>query len=359
MFADNQKISNRQLKRQMVISFAGVLVLLLSGGVAGGGLNAVFGIILGYLGLLAFFFFLSQNVTAMRKLVTGGKVLKWIVYLVYGSFLVLTGGYLLEQICKISHIYLLSEIDPNLLKILILVTAALGMGSDVQKRGRMGEASFSLIFWGFVLLLILAALHMRIPDVQAMPKVNGKSMLSYGYLYFSMGTIISLLPFAYVKTERRKKQTWEMGKSWLLLTILIISTVLILLGTYGYPGVKTMELPVLNLMAGTSLPGGFLDRFDIIWMALLLFALLFSLGSLLFYCVRLVRTKEDSDKEKESRISRNILWGAAALMWAASMVNIEGIKLNTVYLKLLQFGYAPLFVIITLLAGCGLRRRRK
>ena len=44
-------------------------------------------------------------------------------------------------------------------------------------------------------------------------------------------------------------------------------------------------------MAGTSLPGGFLERFDILWMAFLLMGLLFTLGSLLFY-VSLIGEKE-------------------------------------------------------------------
>lgn len=357
MFADNQRISNRQMKRQMLISFGGVLILLVSGEMAGGGRNAILGAFLGYGALLVYFFFLARNAVPIQNLTsTFGGVIKWLVSFLYGSFLILTGGYLLEKISQISNLYLLSDVDKELVKILILVVALLGMGGDTQKRGRMGEASFFWIFWGFVLLLILAASHMRVPDGSRMPAIDGHSLLLYGYRFFAVGTIVSIFPFAFTKSEGRGYQMRDLGKSWLLLMLLVVSTSLILLGTYGYPGVKTMELPVLNLMSGTSLPGGFLDRFDIIWMALLLFALLFSLGSLLFYSVRLLLPRSGMEKEKEGRNARRILVGASVLIWIVSRLAYNGYTIENIYLRLLECFYAPLFIIITLLAGWGYRR---
>lgn len=357
MFADNQRISNRQMKRQMLISFGGVLILLVSGNMASGGRNAILGAFLGYGALLVYFFFLARNAVPIQYLTSAfGGLIKWLVSFIYGSFLILTGGFLLEKISQISNIYLLADVDKDLVKILILLVALLGMGSDIQKRGRMGEASFTWIFWGFVLLLILAASHMKVPDGSRMPEIDGSSLLIYSYRFFAVGSIVSILPLAFTKTEGRGNQMWELGKSWLLLMLLVVSTSLILLGTYGYPGVKTMELPVLNLMSGTSLPGGFLDRFDIIWMGLLLFALLFSLGSLLFYSVRLLLPRNGMDKEKERCISRRILVGAAVLIWIVSKLNYNGFSVESIYMRLLEGFYAPLFIIITLLAGWGYRR---
>lgn len=360
MFADNQRISHRQLKRQMLVSFGGVLILLVSGEMAEGGRSALLGAFLGYGALLVYFFFLVRNASAFQHLSTNfDGIVKWLIYLIYGSFLVLTGGFLLAKISQISQIYLLPDVNEDVLKILILVTAAIGMGGDTQKRGRMGEVSFPWIFWGFVLLLVFAAVHMRVPDGSRMPAVEGDSLLTYGYRYFAVGCTISLFPLACARTEGRGSQMRELGKSWLILTLLVSATAVILLGTYGYPGVKTMELPVLNLMAGTSFPGGFLDRFDIIWMALLLFALIFSLASLLFYSVRLLIPKKEMTKEKERSLSGKILAGAALLVFAVSMVKFgDTAVIDQVYQRLLECVYAPLFVIMTPLAGWGNRRMR-
>ena len=360
MFADNQRISHRQLKRQMLLSFGGVLILLMSGEMAGGGRAGILGAFLGYGALLIYFFFLVRNASVFQHLsVIFGGIVKWLVYLVYGSFLVLTGGFLLERIGHISNLYLLPDVSGELLKFLILAVALLGMGGDIQKRGRMGEAAFPWVFWGFILLLILAAVHMRVPDGGQMPELEGGSLMLWGYRYFAVGCTVGLFPLACARTEGRGSQMWELGKSWLILTLMVAAAALILLGTYGYSGVNTIELPVLSLMAGTTLPGGFLDRFDIIWMAILLFSLIFSLGRLLFYSVRLAVSGSMTEPEKEKKMSCGVLIASALLMWIISAVRYgNSVGIETVYMRLLECFYAPLFVIITPLAGWGYRRMR-
>lgn len=360
MFADNQKISHRQLTRQMLLSFGGALILLISGEMAGGGRAGILGAFLGYGALVIYFFFLVRNASAFQHLsVIFGGIVKWVVYLIYGSFLVLTGGFLLERIGYICNLYLLPDVNGEFLKFLILAVALLGMGGDIQKRGRMGEAAFPWVFWGFILLLILAAVHMQVPDGSRMPELDGASWVLWGYRYFAVGCTAGLYPLACARTEGRGSQMWELGKAWLILTLMVAAAALILLGTYGYGGVKTMELPVLSLMAGTTLPGGFLDRFDIIWMAILLFSLLFSLGSLLFYSVRLAVAGSMVRQEKEKNMSRGSLIVSALLMWIVSAVRYgNGIGIAEIYMRLLECFYAPLFVIITPLAGWGHRRMR-
>lgn len=350
--SENTGISNRHMKRQLVITFGGALILLLSGEAAGGGRNAILGIVLGYGVLLAYLWILVKNRKEIQDLVVSGNILKWLMRLFYGSFLVLTGSFLLEKTSQITKIYLSANMNQNLVRILILTAAVIGMGSDTRKRARMGEMAFSLIFWGFVLLLILSAVHMRVPDGTQMPPLDARSVFFYGYQYFCVGSITSLYPFAYTKIKGDPNQTWSIGKAWMILSILFGATVLILLGTYGYPGVKSMELPVLNLMAGTNLPGGFLDRFDIIWMALLLFSLLFSIGSLMFYCVKIFLPENCGlDSEKREGYTRGILVAATLIIWVLSIVNFRGMVIEDVYMRLLKFFYGPLFVIITLLAG--------
>lgn len=361
MFADNQRISHRQMKRQILLSFGGVLLLFFSGEMAAGGRNAILGAFLGYGALLVYFFFLVRNASSFGSLGNSFEgAVKWLIYLIYGSFLVLTGGFLLEVISQVSSRYLLPGVNGDLLKILLLAAALLGMGGDTQKRGRMGEVSFPWVFWGFILLLIFAAVHMRVPRGDTLPPLVAGSLLLYGYRFFAVGAVISLFPFGCARTAGRGSQFRELGKCWLILTLLVTSAAVILLGTYGYPGVRTLELPILNLMSGTSIPGGFLERFDIIWMALLLFTLLFSLGSLMYYSVRLFLPRSASGKgnEEERKAGRRILAAASLLMWAASVVRIGDISIDAVYVRLLECFFAPLFVVITPLAGWGHRRTR-
>lgn len=355
MFSDNQRISHRQMKRQIVLTFAGPLLLLVSGAMAAGGRNAAVGGLLGYGALLLFLFFVVRNGAGFQNLSeTFGGTVKWLVCLIYGSFLVLTGGLLLELTAKISQLYLLPGVNTELLKLLFLACAALGLGTDVQKCGRMAEVAFPWIFWGFVLLLVVAAFHMEPPRSSQVPKLEPREVLNSAWGYFAVGCTVSLFPLACVRAEGGKSQMRELGKCWLLLTLLTLSAALILLGTYGYEGVGGMELPVLRLMSGTSLPGGFLERFDILWMALLLFSLLFTMGSLLFYSAKAAQRTMGQG----AKADRIILWGAALLMWGVSGAQYQGIGIADIYRTLLEFVYAPLFVVLVPLAGWGKRRLR-
>lgn len=346
------------MKRQILLTFAGPLLLLVSGAAAAGGRNGVLGVLLGYAALLLYLFFLVRSSAGFQNLSeTFGGVVKWFVRLIYGSFLVVTGGFLLELTARLSSLYLLPDINQELLKLLILACALLGLGADVQKRGRMAEVAFPWIFWGFVLLLVLAAVHMEPPRSGEVPGLEAGGTLKSAYSYFAVGCTVSMLPLACIRTEGKKSHMRELGKCWLLLTLLTAAAALILLGTYGYEGLGAMELPILRLMSGTSLPGGFLERFDILWMALLIFAMLFTLGSLLFYSAKIIWQPKTGGNGREAGGRRRlILCAAALLMWAASAAQYRGSTLSEIYRPLLEFVYAPLFVVLLPLAAWGKRR---
>ena len=111
MFSDNGMISSRQLKRQMVLSFLGVLLLLGTGEAAGGGGNALLGFFLGILLLLAYLFLLVRTAEVYRA---PEKYLglpgKWLLTGVYLSYLALSGGVLLEEMSRVVQIYLLPSV---------------------------------------------------------------------------------------------------------------------------------------------------------------------------------------------------------------------------------------------------------
>ena len=52
---------------------------------------------------------------------------------------------------------------------------------------------------------------------------------------------------------------------------------------FGWGRLKYESCPILPLLAGAELPGNVLARFDVLWMGFLLYSLLFSIGSFLYY----------------------------------------------------------------------------
>src|SRR5699024_12619825 len=57
-----------------------------------------------------------------------------------------------------------------------------------------------------------------------------------------------------------------------------------------------------SLMASANIPGDFLDRFDALWMVFLLFALLYSVGTVLFYSQHLISKNPGVDR-KSTRLN--------------------------------------------------------
>lgn len=96
-------------------------------------------------------------------------------------------------------------------------------------------------------------------------------------------------------------------------------------------------------MAQGSIPGGFLERFDIVWISVLLYSLLFSLGSLLFYSGHL--SERCGAKPWAIRVI------AAVGMWLG-MAGFFG-KLPVFLLKL----SVPLFWLLLFLAVLVKRRK--
>ena len=98
-------------------------------------------------------------------------------------------------------------------------------------------------------------------------------------------------------------------------------------------------------MAGTSLPGGFLERFDILWMAFLLMGLLFTLGSLLFY-VSLIGEKTGLWKPQNLYVQI----GTVLFIWLLSCAE-SGWSV--------RYGYFPFFLAITVLLGFCQKHMKK
>lgn len=292
MFADNDCISHRQLLRQMILALLGAWLLFLAGDASEQAENGLLGLFFGFVLLAVWSMLLLDSAKVYENLAAWvGKYGRAGIIAFYLSFLILTGSYLLERISGICSEYLVSGIRPEAVSLLLLVAAGVGVGNDIQRRARLAEIFYPIVMTGFVLLLLLAVFHMRPESFQetaglSVEKIAGESLKTLG-----AGTILALLPFLLGQVDRENRISRPllegMGKLWFLLT----AAAVILLGTFGIGGVRQMEVPVLQLMAGTRLPGEFLERFDIVWLALLLCSILFALGSILFYGSHLVHWK--------------------------------------------------------------------
>lgn len=341
MFADNDCISHRQLLRQMILALLGAWLLFLAGDAGEQAENGLLGLFLGFVLLAAWSMLLLDSAKVYENLEAWvGKYGRAGIIVFYLSFLILTGSYLLERISGICSEYLVSGIRPEAVSLLLLVAAGVGVGNDIQRRARLAEIFYPIVMTGFVLLLLLAVFHMRPESFQetaglSVEKIAGESLKTLG-----AGTVLALLPFLLGQVDRENRISRPllegMAKLWFLLT----AAAVILLGTFGIGGVRQMEVPVLQLMAGTRLPGEFLERFDIVWLALLLCSILFALGSILFYGSHLVHWK--------GTCGRLFRFAMGAAVYAGSVTGAAN-GIAHWYPEVTRRFFLPVFLLLTVL----------
>lgn len=286
MFADNHRISSLQMERQFMMTYLGPILLMGSGMFQGR--NGILGILVGAILLCIWNFFLHRHTGFYRNPDKyWGKYMGKVIWGIYQSYLFLIGGWLLYQMASVAKVYFLSGVPLEWI-IGIIALVALGGCQTMQARGRLAQVSWSGICAIFVGLLLLAAFQ---------EKESFSQTISYGAwtksdvleigknaIYF-VGNLLGivLLPFLNVKTDGQGESTKASFRMIGKITLWIAAIALIITLSFGNNGTQYLSYPLLDVMAGVHLSGGFLRRMDLVFLTFLFFSLLFSLGSIFFY----------------------------------------------------------------------------
>ena len=141
-YAENNRISHRQLYHQIILSFLAPLLICIPGYNGEQGLSGAVGIMAAVLILLLYVFFLMRTsycyadpVKIMGKL--KGSLLG-IFFLIY---LIMTGVYILSLIEQIVPVWAVSGIATGWLIFWAVAVCAYGADQGMQRRGRMAGVS--------------------------------------------------------------------------------------------------------------------------------------------------------------------------------------------------------------------------
>lgn len=352
-FAENNRISHRQLRRQIQLTMAGPFLLCLVGSRGVIGIWGAAGILVNLLLLgiyTVFLIRLSYSYTDLVK--TFGSFwgrLTGILFLVYA---ILTAAYLLHVIGEIVPESLLLGVPPWLSGLLAAFVTSLGSHMGMQKRGRMAEVSGGVILGGIFLLLLLGAFQGSAGYFAEMAAESSFSLKETGrqtYTLFAAFSGVSLLPFILEDVEKPKSAGKAVGSSIFLMGILLFAALMILPAVLGWDRLLAEPYPILPMLASANLPGDVLSRFDVIWLALLLFSLLFAVGSMFYYGNRI--------------LSAAYLFGGRfwiwILAWLLSLDGIPGWNVKESYPLFLMYGFVPLVLLSQAAAGILYKKRRK
>ena len=341
-YAENNRISHRQLYRQILLTFLAPFLLCLNG--KGGllGLSGVMGIILAVIFLLLYSFFYLRSTYGyadmIRSFGKAGAVIFGGFFLIY---LVMAGAYLLNLISRIIPVWLIFGISEKWLLLFAVLVCAYGMEKGMQKRGRMAEVTGGIFLGAILFLLVLCAGQGKTEYITELFREESFSIetsirSAYRYLCFFSG--ISLLPFVMKDVEKRGSA----GKTviWGILTVsgVMICVLLLLPAVLGWRRVQSETWPVLSLLAGADLPGNVLARFDVLWMGFLLYSLLFAVGSVFYYGERILTS---------AHIGTGKFWLPVAV-YVVSIFEADGMTAADLFEKYLARIFVPGLLVILL-----------
>lgn len=366
-YGENNRITHRQLYRQICLSFLSPFLLCLFGrnrlmngeglaGTAAATLLLGFGVI--FLIRLAP---LYQELGKPRRRVL--KVLGGALFLGYS---ILTAAYLLSVISYMVPLVVLEGVPEIWIALFAALACSVGSRKGLRQRARIAEVSAAVLLGSVLLMLLLSLGQARWEYLleagrrKMTVQKTGESL----YLYLCAFSGIGLLPFSLGKVEKT-------GEAWkpILLAILTISLIVtgmlvVLPAVFGAGRLRMERYPILPLLSGTNLPGKVLARFDVLWMSFVLYGLFFSLGSLFQYSNQILfllrGCREESLPEKKRRIAgwmQTLLFALAA--WGLSLAKPGGYEIGEYYPNFLAWCFVPLLLLLQLCLLFSPRKYRR
>lgn len=280
MFADNWKISLRQIKRLFVMDIFGISSLILPGIFSSlTGADGILCLALGTVGGIALLWLIGANLKYMKTDYysymkdTAGQLLSDVFMVFYFLYFVTLCGYVLNQATMLVLTWLLPEGSWMGVCILLLLLAVYGSMRGIEGRARVYE----IIFW-FLGIPLLVMLFFAIREVDT---ARWTPIVSSGVMQLFDGTVavlIFLLPFTallFLKPFCKKPQQLASCGRGALFSVMILNTLiyLILVGVFGQNTMGILKRPIITLMGMINLPGGFFTRQDVLMVAVWFFAL--------------------------------------------------------------------------------------
>lgn len=342
MFADNARISHRQLFRQIVLGLIGIYTLAIPVFPEVSGRQGILCLLTAMAVYLLFCIYFIRIKTVMqnpRRYM--GKILGSVFVFLYMSWLWLMGVYLLLMTARITDRFLIEGSVYWIVIVLAGIVTYLGSHQGLERRGRMAEVCFPVFLFILAGMLCLGILRMKSYYLGELGDLTLQGWLKGSYQVFCAFLSFTFLPVALGNVKKPGETGKVMRGALFLVTGILMLCLLLLQGSFGIGGYEHSRYPMVEFMAGIRIPGDFLERVDIFWVAAVMFSMLFALGGVFFYNHELlVRT----DMEKGAPfLATGVV--AAALICEKAQVSPE------LFWKITGWFYGPLFLLLLIYAG--------
>ncbi len=289
MFADNRKISLRQVRRLLILDIFGMSSLMLPGILASmTGADGLICLILGMAGGLVLLWLMGKNLQYVKENYysymkdTAGELVGDIFMVFYFLYFITLCGFVLYQTSLLVLVWLLPEGSEFWVNLLLLALAAYGTVRGIEGRARVYEIIFWFLGIPLLVMLILAFREVRTDYWAPVFYSGGEDLLrgtiASGIFLLPLTALLFLKPFC-----RQEEKLAAVGRKALIAVTLMNGLIyLILLGVFGQNTMGVLKRPVITLMSMVNLPGGFFTRQDVLMTAVWFFALFALLNTGMF-----------------------------------------------------------------------------
>ncbi len=324
MFAENRKISLRQLQAMLLLDFFGTAVLFLPGEMAKAGGRGCW-LLAGVCGLV--FAVLSLLLTFLGKKMPEGTAVEWcrtllgplfgnLVLLGLGAKLFCDGALELRIFSEIIRRTMLPATPVWVLTLVVLLIAGALAAQGMECRGRTAGILFFLV--SVPLLVVLLAVAFSAEYGRVLP-LEPPAAEGWKDAFASLGVLFQGLAFLYfIIPDLKKPQKMQRAvlAAGVHAALLFAALTFLSLAVYGEVMLKQKLLPTLQMLERVSFTGIFLTRQDVLllwfWIASVS---VFLSGTLFFSSLMGVRMAGQTEAKR-----KNWLYAALAVLFLLSFL---------------------------------------
>lgn len=294
MISNNQKISQRQFGRMVILDWLAKAALVLPGFAAGvSGRSFILSVFLGVLLALGYAWLVGRLANRMEggfaaytEERLGGGCAR-ILVLLYLGYVFLNTVFLLRLFGVLAVTFVLPEASQEILMGMAVLVAVYIVSGGLEVRARVSEVLFSVVIYPLLLLLICAAFSVDSgylsPGTAEFSLQTAKHGMQVFIVFGGMGIFLFLVPAINGKEKTGKTLMRAATVTGMAAAALLLAAI----GAFGEAGMRASAWPVITLMSSAEIPGGFLQRWDVIFTGLLLSSFFAAVGAGLFYMRRL------------------------------------------------------------------------
>lgn len=312
MFAENNKISLKQVKRLLVLDLicvSGIIVPRIA--TVASGRDGAISIILATLYALIYAFIIIWLAKSMKGDYLSfsndniGSILTFLVGILYLIKIFACCVFALRLFSDVIKETLLVDTDNRIIILLLLVLSAYSASKGIEIRARLAEIIYFIILVPVFLFLILGLFKVDITNLTPILIEKPSTMIRGGYEVFLTFSVIELLFFTipYIKYSNNDKKKGRKLSSYISQALVVVGVLNLLffivsLGILGNTGTKQSLWSMVNMIQVVKLPGGFIQRQDAFILGLWMFSIFTLISGFLFYLVviskQIFRVKEQN-----------------------------------------------------------------